>query len=308
MVLQRGPRTTEKDQNGNIVQTVGYYYLHEVSPNAAEYLSRYIRNRLTSVQVDGGGETYWPMSASYDTATITTFEMPPTIQLHDTANYPASMKYRGNATSVRKGNATTGISIIDVTGGVRSSGGPGGKMEVQPKPVTYYPELYGTVLPTDDGSVSDGGPVSGFGWGRGAGSWNRYAYVEEDPVNLVDTRGLDFCPAEFSGEIYLEGLLFSDPGGGQCIYQAMFIGVAGVPGLQVCGQQTSLQHGLKVYYQAPARPDCGNNRPRQGRYTFFHSGDGKAPQGCDLSAAASADWRGGKRRSGTSLPEAIVKL
>ena len=137
--------TTEKDQNGNIVQTVGYYYLHEVSPNAAEYLSRYIRNRLTNVQVDGGGETYWPMSASYDTATITTVDLPPTIQLHDTANYPASMKYRGNATSVRKGNATTAINEIDVTGGVRWSVGPGGTMRILPQPPNPYPYLYGTV-------------------------------------------------------------------------------------------------------------------------------------------------------------------
>jgi hypothetical protein len=66
-------------------------------------------------------------------------DLPLTIQLHDTANYPASMKYRGNATAVRKSNATTTIGEIDVTGGVRWSVGQGGTMRIVPQPPNPYP-------------------------------------------------------------------------------------------------------------------------------------------------------------------------
>jgi hypothetical protein len=40
---------------------------------------------------------------------------------------------------------------------------------------------------------------------RDPGSWNRYAYVEDDPVNFFDPRGLDSCPPDSSNtcvEVY----------------------------------------------------------------------------------------------------------
>ena len=41
-----------------------------------------------------------------------------------------------------------------------------------------------------------------------------------------------------------------------------------------------------------------------GRYTLFNRAEDRAPQGCDLSAAASADWRGGNAVPlRASLPE-----
>ncbi len=46
------------------------------------------------------------------------------------------------------------------------------------------------VLQLADGAVFDGGSVSGVGGPANPGRWNRYAYVEGDPVNLHDPGGL----------------------------------------------------------------------------------------------------------------------
>ena len=57
----------------------------------------------------------------------------------------------------------------------------------------YYSSTYGRFL-TSDPYRASGGPSD-------PGSWNRYAYVQGDPVNFVDPRGLATVPVSFLGYV-----------------------------------------------------------------------------------------------------------
>ena len=61
----------------------------------------------------------------------------------------------------------------------------------------------------------------------------------------------------------------------------------------LCGQQTSLHTKERCTTGCRRLKFCGRRRLRAAALYFLNWCKGKAPQGCGLSAAASADWRGG---------------
>ncbi len=112
----------------------------------------------------------------------------------------------------------------------------------------YYSSVYGRFLSSDPYRAS-GGPSD-------PGSWNRYAYVQGDPVNLTDHRGLviddgcliNVCQIDFNGNDLDQ--LGIGGGGGACFDSLGFL-ISINPLCLGLGAGTSLPLGAR------AEPECG---------------------------------------------------
>jgi hypothetical protein len=97
------------DTYGNITQSKIYNYGNLTTPartynltylTDGNYISRYIRNRLTQATVTpAGGATMTLVQNSYDQATCGVLQWRGNLNAHDSTNYGASFTYRGNLTS-----------------------------------------------------------------------------------------------------------------------------------------------------------------------------------------------------------------
>jgi hypothetical protein len=169
--------SSTKTHNG-VTRTTTITYLHQAGPNAAAYASRYIRNRVRTVTVTDGVQTFTPLTVQYDTAGIGQYDLPAAgLGLHDPAFFGTGSPYRGNATNVTKGNASTIVGQIDYAGLIRQSTGPEGTVTVQTSLATRHSQPswtslngVGTSLSYDglqrlSSAVGAAGDTSGFARG-----------------------------------------------------------------------------------------------------------------------------------------------
>ena len=113
----------------------------------ANYTTRFIRNRLTSLSLSvNGGAATTLLTKGYDHAAFGScgyqggygnYPLLPSVALHDDANYGLSFPYRGNVTGSTSSN-TTVCQLVDYLGTVRSATGPFGTTTTTPDATKQY--------------------------------------------------------------------------------------------------------------------------------------------------------------------------
>ena len=113
----------------------------------ANYTTRFIRNRLTSLSLSlNGGAATNLLTKGYDHAAFGScgyqggygnYPLLPNVTLHDDANYGLSFSFRGNVTGSTS-SGTTVCQLVDYLGAVRSATGPFGTTTTTPDATKQY--------------------------------------------------------------------------------------------------------------------------------------------------------------------------